>query len=60
MLNLNLRSPVEKGDRDCTLTRPAVAGHAVYRPYQVLPAWGLTIVAAERHRFDNDEGRHSH
>lgn len=59
MLNLKLGTLVTKGDRNCIMTQPAVAGHAVYGPYQMLPAGRYSvefhIAAAEGQRFDNDE-----
>jgi FkbM family methyltransferase len=59
VLNLAVGSPVTKGDRNCIMTRPAAAGHAVYGPYQRLPAGRyaveFNITAAEGQQFDNDE-----
>jgi FkbM family methyltransferase len=59
LLNLSVGSPVTKGDRNCIVTQPGLAGHAVYGPYQRLPvgryAVEFNIAAAAGQRFD-DEG----
>ncbi len=59
MLNLDVGTPVTRGDQPWIATRAAIAGHAVYGPYQRLPlgrySVEFTIAAADDQRFDSDE-----
>lgn len=59
VLNLKLGSRVAKGDRICIMTLPSAAGHAIYGPYQFLPAGNyeveFNIAAADWQHFDVDK-----
>ncbi len=58
MLNLKIGSQIEVDGRTCILTKPGLIGHAVYGPYQRLPAGRytaeFTIAAADEQPFDRD------
>lgn len=58
VLNLKAGSPVIKGDRNCIMTQPGLAAHAIYGPYQRLAvgnyAVEFNIAAADGQPFDKE------